>query len=200
VHIVLGLGNPGPEYARHRHNAGHLCVNRLARRLAARLERAGHWLSEAEARIEDRPVILARSRVWMNLSGRAAREVLDRHEAGLEHLIVVHDEADLPFGTVRIKAGGGHGGHNGLRSILEVLGEGGFTRVRLGLGRPESARTDLADWVLQDFAAAERSGLDDLLERGADAAAGIVTLGTTAAMNRFNGPPSGGVDSEPAGC
>jgi len=188
MNIILGLGNPGPEYAGHRHNIGFWCADRLAGRLGLRLRRSGEAMA-AVGQLAGVPVVLATPRTYMNRSGRAARELLAVHGLGVEDLLVVHDEVDLEFGTLRIKEGGGHGGHNGLRSIIETVGSRDFRRIRLGVGRPESGHLDLADWVLSDFAREERPVAAELAERGADAVEAVLTAGTKAAMNRYHVPP-----------
>ena len=184
--IVLGLGNPGPEYASQRHNVGFWCVDRLARRLRIRLKRADRNVRQAFGQVAGVPVVVAKPTTFMNASGGAAARLLEGHGSTIHDLIVVHDDADLSFETVRIKDGGGHGGHNGVRSIVERVGDSGFVRVRLGLGRPASARVDLADWVLADFDPEERPGAEQMAERAADAVEGLIVLGIGEAMNRFN--------------
>jgi PTH1 family peptidyl-tRNA hydrolase len=186
VKILLGLGNPGPEYENNRHNVGMWCAEGLARRLRVRLRRVHHALSEGLGQLAGEPLVVARARTYMNRSGGAARRVLERHGAGIQDLMVAHDDVDLSLGVLRVKAGGGAGGHNGLRSIMEVLGGGDFTRIRLGVGRPASAGVDLADWVLEDFDRDEEDTARELAERGMDAVEVILAAGVTAAMNRFN--------------
>ena len=135
-------------------------------------------------------VVIARATTFMNASGRAATRLLDWHGGRVEDLVVVHDEVELEPGTVRVKDGGGHGGHNGVRSIIALVGEREFVRVRLGVGRPTSSHVELADWVLSDFRRDERSLADEMTERGADAVESIVTGGVEEAMNRFNARPA----------
>ncbi|MFQ5669597.1 MAG: aminoacyl-tRNA hydrolase [Acidobacteriota bacterium] len=183
--ILLGLGNPGSSYANNRHNIGFWCADELARRAGVRLRRAGEHAREAVGQVAGEPVVLVEPRTFMNRSGLAARWALSWHGMCVQDLIAVHDDVDLPLGTLRIKQGGGHGGHNGLRSIIDEL-TADFIRVRLGIGRPSSRREDLAEWVLSDFDAAEHQHGRELAVRGADAVETILISGVTAAMNRFN--------------
>lgn len=143
---------------------------------------------EGVGQLSGEPVVLAKPRTFMNLSGKAGRSVLARHGGELLHMVVVHDDADLPLGAVRVKRGGGHGGHNGLRSLIQVLGDPGFMRIRLGVGRPEAPEGGLAEWILTDFRSEEQEIVEGLMERGADAAEVLVVQGGAAAMNRFNVP------------
>ncbi len=191
MRILLGLGNPGPDYAGHRHNIGFWCADRLARRLGVRLTRGGGQVWEALGQCGGEPLVIAKPRTYMNRSGRAARMLLERHGAAAGDLLVAHDEVDLPLGQLRVKEGGGHGGHNGLRSIMDVLGGGEFIRVRLGVGRPASREADLAQWVLSDFARDEKDEAEALAERGADAVEAILARGLREAMNRFNSRGAG---------
>jgi PTH1 family peptidyl-tRNA hydrolase len=186
VKILLGLGNPGPEYKNNRHNIGYRCADELARRLRVRLQRVHPVVSEGLGQLAGEPLVVARPRTYMNRSGRAARLVLERHGTGPRDLMVAHDDVDLPLGVLRLKLGGGAGGHNGLRSILEVLGGADFTRIRLGIGRPAAAKVDLADWVLEDFDSDEEEIAAALAEGAVEAVEVILAAAITAAMNRFN--------------
>ncbi|MCZ6649336.1 MAG: aminoacyl-tRNA hydrolase [Acidobacteria bacterium] len=191
MQILLGLGNPGPDYAGHRHNMGFRCVDHLTRRLGMKLRRSGDvWA--AVGQFVGVPVVVAKPRTFMNRSGRAARDLLDLHADGIEDLLVIHDDVELELGTLRIKRGGGHGGHNGLRSIIQVTGSHDFIRIRLGVGRPGDMNEDLADWVLSDFAEEECSVAVELAEHGADAVEAVLTDGVAAAMNLHNVPRARG--------
>ncbi|MCZ6600229.1 MAG: aminoacyl-tRNA hydrolase [Acidobacteria bacterium] len=191
MQILLGLGNPGPDYAGHRHNMGFRCVDHLTRRLGMKLRRSGDvWA--AVGQFVGVPVVVAKPRMFMNRSGRAARDLLDLHADGIEDLLVIHDDVELELGTLRIKRGGGHGGHNGLRSIIQVTGSHDFVRIRLGVGRPGDMNEDLADWVLSDFAEEECSVAVELAEHGADAVEAVLTDGVAAAMNLHNVPRARG--------
>ncbi|MCZ6833861.1 MAG: aminoacyl-tRNA hydrolase [Acidobacteria bacterium] len=191
MQILLGLGNPGPDYAGHRHNMGFRCVDHLTRRLGMKLRRSVDvWA--AVGQFAGVPVVVAKPRTFMNRSGRAARDLLDLHADGIEDLLVIHDDVELELGTLRIKRGGGHGGHNGLRSIIQVTGSHDFIRIRLGVGRPGDMNEDLADWVLSDFAEEECSVAVELAEHGADAVEAVLTDGVAAAMNLHNVPRARG--------
>jgi PTH1 family peptidyl-tRNA hydrolase len=189
--IILGLGNPGPDYDGHRHNIGFRCADVLAGRLGVRLRRRP-TCKAALGQLAGVPVVVAKPWTFMNRSGRAAVDLMKLHGAQVDDLIVVHDEVDLPLGKVRIKEGGGHGGHNGLRSIIQATGSREFVRIRLGVGRPEDRREDLADWVLSRFQEEERPVAAELAELGADAVETVLTAGLKAAMNRYHVPPREG--------
>ncbi len=191
--LVVGLGNPGPKYERTRHNVGQLVVDELASRMGARF--SAH---RANARVADGRVapgaprlILAKPDSFMNLSGGPVSGLAKYYGLGADRLIVVHDELDIPFDSIRLKTGGGHGGHNGLRDIAAALGSPDFTRVRVGIGRPPG-RQDPADYVLKPFAAAEQANLPILVADAADAVELVVREGLTAAQQRFHAPPVSG--------
>ncbi len=183
--IVIGLGTPGKKYERTRHNAGFMAVEELARRSGIDAAQEKHQALIGRGRIQECDVVLARPQTFMNESGRAAAELLRNSYLTPEHLIVVHDELDLPLGAVRVKTGGGHGGHNGLRSLIEQLGTGEFVRVRIGIGRPDPGR-DAADYVLAPFLPEERGTAEDAVRKAADAVAAVLQQGAAAAMNQFN--------------
>jgi len=191
VRLVVGLGNPGPEYADTRHNVGFRVVERLAERHGIRLRRErrfaglfGDGLANGVA------VALLEPHTWMNLSGQAVLAAVDALPIGdlASDLVVVYDDLDLPFGRLRVRPGGGAGGHNGLADIQERLGRNDFPRLRFGVGRPLDA-TDTADWVLQAFAPDEEAALPDLLMRAVQAATAALCDGIEAAMNAWNGDP-----------
>jgi peptidyl-tRNA hydrolase, PTH1 family len=186
--VVVGLGNPGAEYAGTRHNVGFDVVDLLARRHGARLRPVkGVPVLSAEVRIGDARVVLGEPTTYMNESGLAVRPLLRRHgvtDPGA--LVVVHDELDLPPGRLRVKVGGGLAGHNGLRSIVAHLHTPEFVRVRIGVGKPPSAARG-ADHVLRRVPATERRLLDAVVEHAADAVERIVADGPDAAAERYNG-------------
>ncbi|MFN8167571.1 MAG: aminoacyl-tRNA hydrolase [Candidatus Nanopelagicales bacterium] len=184
--LVVGLGNPGPEYAATRHNIGYLVVEELAERLRGRF--ATHKRSRAlvaEERLHGHRAILAKPLTYMNESGGPVKGLLDFYKVPAEHLVVVHDELDLPFSSLRLKLGGGDNGHNGLRSIRRSTGTGDFYRVRVGIGRPPG-RQDPADFVLKPWAAVERKELPLQISDAADAVELLVAEGLERAQNRFN--------------
>jgi peptidyl-tRNA hydrolase, PTH1 family len=188
--LVVGLGNPGPSYAATRHNIGRVVVELLAERVGASFKAHRRGRADvAEARLGDLPgtrTILTRSRSYMNESGGSVASVRDFFQVDDEHLVVVHDELDLPFGTLRIKLGGGDNGHNGLRSVRAALGTGEFLRVRFGIGRPPG-RMDPAAFVLRRFSTSERADLPLQVERTADAVEALVVDGLAYAQNLYNG-------------
>ena len=188
--LVVGLGNPGPQYAGNRHNVGFLVVDELARRAGDRLGRHKRAVAAvAESRVglpgASQRVVLAEPLSFMNDSGGPVSALMDFYDVEPDRLVVVHDELDIPFGTLRLKLGGGDNGHNGLRSIRRSIGTGDYYRVRLGVGRPPG-RQDPADFVLRDFASAEREEAGVMVSRGADAVEMLVLDGLERAQNAFN--------------
>ena len=182
--LVVGLGNPGPRYAGTRHNAGFHVVDLLAERTGGRFRSRGRC-DVLEGRLADVPVVLAKPRSYMNESGGPIVAVSRFYKVPVDRLTLVHDDLDLPFGTLRLKRGGGDGGHNGLRSATAALGSREYARVRFGIGRPPG-RQDPADYVLRDFSAAERKDLGYLVDRAADAVEMLLSEGLEAAQNAFN--------------
>ncbi len=189
--LVVGLGNPGAEYAATRHNVGFLVVDLLAERLGARLARhkRGHALA-AEAKLglpgSLTPLVLVEPLSFMNASGGPVKALAAFYGVAADRMVVVHDELDLPFGTIRTKQGGGDNGHNGLKSLRGSLGTGDFYRVRVGVGRPPG-RQDPADWVLKGFGGTERRELPEVVDRATDTVECLLTEGLEATQNRFNG-------------
>jgi peptidyl-tRNA hydrolase, PTH1 family len=188
--LVVGLGNPGPSFAATRHNIGRVVVELLAQRVGASFKAHRRRRADVvETRLGDQPgtrAILARPRTYMNESGRSVASVRDFYQVDHDHLVVVHDELDLPYGTLRIKLGGGDNGHNGLRSVRAALGTGDFLRVRFGIGRPPG-RMDPAVFVLKPFSTSERADLPLQAERTADAVEALVVDGLAYAQNHYNG-------------
>ena len=184
--LIVGLGNPGREYKDNRHNVGFMLVDRLAVRLNAHMSRLQAKALVVSVNYEDKKLILAKPQTYMNLSGQSIQGLARFYKLPLENMIVAYDDLDLPFGTIRIRPGGGPGGQKGLASAIERLGSNGFPRLRMGIGRPPG-RMDPADYVLQNFAQADLSLLSEILDRAADAALTFVTEGLNAAMNKFNG-------------
>ena len=183
--LVVGLGNPGETYARNRHNVGFMVLDLLAERDRARFKSHRARADVVEGRLETVRAVLAKPRTYMNESGGPVAALTKFYRTPVERLIVVHDDLDLGFGVLRVKQGGGDGGHNGLRSITKSLGTGDYLRVRVGIGRPPG-RMDPADFVLRDFAAAERADLAVHLERAADAAETLAQSGLSITQNVFN--------------
>lgn len=192
MYVVVGLGNPGSGYRKNRHNVGFMVVDRLAARRGVRWRRS--WRVNADvARVGrgEKEYWLCKPRTFMNRSGAAVARLLRRSGAGVEDLIIVVDDADLPLGRVRVRARGGAGGHNGLRSLIEALGTEEMVRVRVGIGRPPQG-VDMVDYVLSDFGSDEWPQIEAGVERAADAVEWIMERGLESAMNQFNAQESSG--------
>lgn len=189
--LVIGLGNPGPKYAATRHNIGYLVVDELARRMGGPLKAHKSGRAEVlEGRLAapgaDAPrVVLGRARSYMNESGGAVSTLAKFYGVQPDHVVAIHDELDIDFGTLRIKLGGGDNGHNGLKSMRSSLGTGDFYRVRAGIGRPPG-RKDPADFVLSPYSSAERKELPFQIDAAADAVACLVEYGLEETQQRFN--------------
>lgn len=184
--LIVGLGNPGAEYEHTRHNIGAMCADLLAERAHSRFSRHKRGNADVvETRIGTQRVVLAKPRSFMNTSGGPVKALADFFKVPLDHLVVLHDELDLPFAAQRYKFGGGDNGHNGLRSIRASMDSGDFLRVRLGIGRPPG-RQDPADFVLRPFASTERKDLPSFLERAADGVEMLVSEGLAKAQSAFN--------------
>ena len=184
--VVVGLGNPGPTYAGNRHNLGFQILDLLAEQQRERFKSGARGRADlVETRLAGQRVVLAKPRSYMNESGGPVSAVLAFYKVPPAQLIVVHDELDIPFDAVRLKVGGGPGGHNGIRSIDASLGTREYARVRVGIGRPPG-RMDAADYVLRDFSPAERKELPLVRERAADAVITLLTKGLAAAQNAFH--------------
>ena len=188
--LVVGLGNPGPEYATTRHNVGFLVTDLIADQVRVRLARhkRGHALA-AEGKLglpgAMTHLVLVEPLSFMNESGGPVKALMGFYGVEPDRLVVVHDELDIPFGAIRVKLGGGDNGHNGLKSIRRALGTGDFYRVRVGIDRPPG-RQDPADYVLKPFGSTERKELPEVVQRAADAVECLVTEGLERTQNRFN--------------
>lgn len=186
--LIVGLGNPGREYASHRHNVGFMIADRWVAAHALAFNKIQHHAIVAPGRSGQRRVIVAKPQTFMNDSGRAVGALLRFYKIPVENLLVIFDDLDLPFGAIRLRADGGAGGHNGMRSIIQQLGGNHFARLRIGIGRPPG-RMDPAAFVLQDFGRDETAELDALLDRAGQAIDIFLAAGITAAMNQFNPTP-----------
>ena len=187
--LVVGLGNPGKEYAKNRHNVGFMVADLIAGRIGAKFGRHRRAVAEvAEGRLGfgGPRLVLAKPLTYMNLSGGPAVALAQFFKVPPEQIIAVHDELDIPYGQVRAKFGGGEGGHNGLRSMSKSLGTKDYARVRFGISRPPG-RQDPADYVLSDFSSSERKELEFLVDRAADVAEAVVNKGVEWAQNAYNG-------------
>ncbi len=184
--LVVGLGNPGPDYAATRHNVGFRVVELLAARAGGgRFAKHRSNSDVLEGRLAGRRVVLAKPRTYMNVSGGPVAGLVKYFSVEPADLVVVHDDLDLGFGVIRLKRGGGEGGHNGLRSISQSLGTKDYLRLRFGIGRPPG-RQDPADFVLRRFSGAEAKELDLAVDLAADAAEALLTDGLEPAQNRFH--------------
>ncbi|HEX9891768.1 MAG TPA: aminoacyl-tRNA hydrolase [Actinomycetota bacterium] len=188
--LVVGLGNPGERYASTRHNIGARVVELLAQRWGERLRKVRFLQADAaEGKLDGHPVWLLRPLSFMNVSGPPVASFARKRKVGVDRMVVIHDEIDLAFGALKLKRGGSTAGHNGLRSLVGSLGDPGFHRIRLGVGRPPG-RQDPADYVLQAFAKREREGADLMVETAADAVEALIRDGLPAAQDRFNRGPA----------
>jgi PTH1 family peptidyl-tRNA hydrolase len=185
MYLVVGLGNPGRRYERTRHNVGFLVADRLAEKWGERCSKAQLGAEVARITLRGIEAVIAKPQSFMNLSGQPASSLRGYYKVDVPNVIVVHDDLDIPFGQVRVKVGGGHGGHNGLRDLQAKFGDAGFVRVRFGVGRPPPG-WDTADYVLGVFPLTEEAALPGLLDRSVDAVERIIFDGVVAAMNVFN--------------
>jgi peptidyl-tRNA hydrolase, PTH1 family len=185
IALIVGLGNPGPSYAGNRHNVGFMVLDELARRMGGRFTAHKAGADVLETRLTGRRVVLARPRSFMNVSGPAVAGTARYFKISATDLVVVHDDLDLDHGVLKLKRGGGEGGHNGLRSISEYLGSKDYLRVRFGIGRPPG-RMDPADFVLRDFSAVQRRELELLVDRCADAVEQLLAQGLAATQNQLH--------------
>jgi PTH1 family peptidyl-tRNA hydrolase len=185
--IIIGLGNPGREYGGSRHNLGFMCLTELAHRLGVRVtERSSNALvATAIALGREGSVLLAKPQTFMNLSGRAAAALLRKHKLTPSDLWVIHDDMDLPFGRLRIRKGGGAGGNNGVRSLIAELGDSGFVRFRMGVGRPQP--DDAVEYLLSPFTDEERERLPAFVAVAVEAVMDALNEGIDVSMNRHNG-------------
>jgi PTH1 family peptidyl-tRNA hydrolase len=188
MHLVVGLGNPGTRYTRTRHNVGFLVVERLAARVGVYVEKKLYGALVGDGSVAGTKVMFAMPQQFMNLSGQPVASVMGFYKIPKTELVVIHDDMDLPFGRLRVRVGGGHGGHNGIRDIQQKVGAD-FVRVRVGVGRPPE-QMDPADWVLSPWSPTESAALDPILDTAADAVESVVRDGVTKTMNVYNAVPS----------
>lgn len=186
TYLLIGLGNPGREYADTRHNFGFMLVDRLAVRLNARGMKVQSKAIVTNASYEERKLILAKPQTYMNLSGQSVQGLVHFYKLPMNNVMILSDDLDIPFGTIRIRASGGPGGQRGLSSILERLGTKEVPRLRLGIGRPPG-RMDASNYVLQNFSRSDMQAISEILDRAADAVLAFVSHGLNKAMNEFNG-------------
>jgi peptidyl-tRNA hydrolase, PTH1 family len=186
VKLIVGLGNPGEKYRLHRHNMGFLVLDHLSQHWNIPITDKGFKACFARGKIGEVPVLLAKPQTFMNLSGTTVKGLMDYYRVDVQDLLVVHDDLDLPFSTIRLKSGGGHGGHKGLMSIIDHLRREDFLRVRLGIGRPRE-KAQVEAYVLHPFSAEEMKTLPSLIEQAGDAVTETISSGIQAAMRRHHG-------------
>lgn len=182
--MVVGLGNPGSRYSFTRHNIGFMVIDNLSLKRGIQLVDKKKCLL-GEGLIDDERIILIKPQTFMNLSGEAVKPLISSSNVNLEDLIIIHDDIDLEFARIKIKLGGGHGGHNGIRSLVSHLGSGEFVRVRIGIGRSVHGE-DVSSFVLNPFPKEERIELDSVIARATEAVEAVINEGYLKAMNRFN--------------
>ncbi|MDY7233292.1 aminoacyl-tRNA hydrolase [Hyalangium rubrum] len=186
--LICGLGNPGREYERHRHNIGFMVVEALLSRARAELNQEKFQARVGQGTLGSERILFVEPQTYMNLSGRSLAEAARFYKVAVEDILVIHDELDLPFGRLQLKAGGGTGGHNGLKSSVQSLGADSFIRLRFGIGKPEgpNAKERVAGYVLSNFDDGERRQLEEHIGRASDMAEVWAREGLATAMNRFN--------------
>lgn len=184
--LIVGLGNPGKEYADTRHNIGFRCINRLARRYGISLSRRGSQSQFGTGEVKGHMVALAKPQTYMNLSGKAVKLLEQRFKIMTGDIWIIHDDLDLLPGKIRISNGGGSGGHKGVESIISELGSRDFPRIRVGIGRPQEGGQDAVDYVLGDFGYNEREVIEDTINRITEVILCLLDEGMTAAMNKYN--------------
>ena len=184
MHLIVGLGNPGAAYAPTRHNAGMWVIERAAARWSVRLAKCG-LAHRGSGRLGSELLELAGTLDWMNITGPPLKGLLREYSLSADNLILVHDDLDLDLGRLRIKQAGGHGGHNGIKSVIDAIGTPQFVRIKIGIGRP-APRQDSADYVLEAFTSAELEVLNPCLDHAVDALECLIHRGLAVAMNEFN--------------
>lgn len=182
--LIVGLGNPGPKYSWTRHNAGFMVLDRFAHLNGIQLARKSFGGLYGEGDFKGSRLLLLKPQAYMNLSGRAVAEALRFHKLEPADIIVIHDDLDIPFGQIKLKADGGHGGHNGLRSLHQELGGGGYSRLRVGIGRP--LHGDMADYVLTNFGKEELASLPRFIDAAVDALELMIAEGLPKTMSLYN--------------
>ncbi|MBN2075463.1 MAG: aminoacyl-tRNA hydrolase [Dehalococcoidales bacterium] len=191
--LIVGLGNPGRRYERTRHNLGFLCVNRLARECNIKMSKSQGKARTGKGRIAGNEVLLARPQTYMNLSGESVKLLLNKTRTETDELIVIHDDLDLPVGKIRIRFGGGSGGHRGINSIFQETGSRDFYRVRIGIGKPprfkdnvEIQEDDMIDYVLSNFTSDEKKVIEKTIPLASEAVISLIAEGLTTTMNKYN--------------
>jgi peptidyl-tRNA hydrolase, PTH1 family len=186
IYLIAGLGNPGREYRGNRHNVGFMVVDRLSEDLGFKLNKVQSKAITRMGNYNEHKLILAKPQTFMNLSGQSVAGLMHFYKVDIQNMMVIHDDLDLPLGTLRLRPSGGSAGQKGLGSTIEQLGTQDFPRLRIGIGRPPG-RMEASDYVLQNFASGEQDVLNNVLDRAAKSVLAFVTFGLQYAMNQFNG-------------
>lgn len=186
MHLILGLGNPGVKYALTRHNIGFLALDAFAKSFGASIERSEHKALTCKFKLDGADVLLAKPQTYMNLSGESAVALMNFYKIEAANVLVVHDEIDLPFGYLKVQKNRGAGGHNGIKSISELLGHQDYARLRLGVGRPSNPNIPVVDYVLQNFDTSEQNKMVEFLNVAGDVIESFVFDGVEKAASRFN--------------
>jgi len=188
--LIVGLGNPGREYATNRHNIGFLCLNHFAKLHRIALDSKQGKARTGRGAVAGAEVILAKPQTYMNLSGQSVSILMQKYHISIDDLLVIHDDLDLPLGKIRIRKGSSAGGHNGIKSIISSLNSQDFIRVRVGISRPpspgESKEDTIKDYVLSDFTSEDKAIIEDTIRRVSEAIVCLLTEGLSVAMNKFN--------------
>jgi PTH1 family peptidyl-tRNA hydrolase len=187
--LIVGLGNPGRSYARHRHNVGFICLNHFARSEGIKLDKKKGLARIGQGKVASNDVVLARPQTFMNNSGQSVSRLVDKFNIDPNDLIIIHDDLDLPLAKIRISHGSSSGGHKGINSIIQELGTQDFIRLRIGIGRPdkpEISEDDIITYVLSDFTPAEKRAIDKIVPKVSEAILCLLKEGLTQAMNKFN--------------
>ena len=185
--LIIGLGNPGRNYANNRHNIGFTCLNHLARSQGIRFDRKQGRARTGTGKIAGNEVVLAKPQTHMNLSGESVSRLIKKFNISLDDLIIIHDDLDLPLGKIRLSSGSSSGGHKGIDSIIRELGSRDFIRIRVGIGRPAGVSEDeIIAYVLSDFSPEQRKAINPVIPRVSEAILCLLTEGLTPAMNKYN--------------
>lgn len=185
--LIVGLGNPGLQYAETRHNAGFMVADRLAEKYGCNFNKNKHNAIFGECNIRESRVLLAKPQTYMNLSGKAVVEIANFYKIPIENIIVIFDDISLDVGRIRVRRKGSHGGHNGMKDIIELMGSDEIARIKVGVGKKPHPEYDLKDWVLGKFPKDQQAELQKAIDNACDAVGVIVSSGVDKAMNRYNG-------------
>ncbi|MGA9396686.1 MAG: aminoacyl-tRNA hydrolase [Anaerolineaceae bacterium] len=187
-YLIIGLGNPGREFKNTRHNIGFLCIDEIAARQNVKINRVKNNALVGSGLYGQIKITLAKPQTYMNLSGRSVASLIKYFKLPLDHTLIIHDDLDLPLGTIRLRPSGSSGGQKGINSVIQMVGTDQIPRIRVGIGRPPG-RMDPVDYVLKKFAAQEESMLVDIIDRVYDACMAMIDMGIDRAMNQFNQSP-----------